>query len=198
MKSIISLALIFVTGLLASNAESVDRKIENRATGNFYGIIVNTNANVIITQSESSSVQIAGTESAIHKIETEVVNGALVINGSSGRTVDVYITVEDLNLVEVNGTARVMGNGTFNTDIVLLKVNGSGSIKMDIRSLTLGMIVKGSGKIIASGSTGSSFVKVYGSGNVYASSLDSFSTTTFTTAVDKSAKAEKRPTLRLQ
>lgn len=197
MKSIITLALVYLTGIFASNAETVERKIENRNTGNFYGIIVNTNANVIITQSEAASVQIAGSSSAIGKVTTEVVNGALVISGHSGRTVDVYITVEDLNLVEVNGSARIMGNGTFNTDVVLLKVNGSGSIKMDIRSLTVGMIVRGSGKIIASGSTGSSFVKVFGNGNVYASSLDSFSTSTFTTG-QRSASAEKRPTLKLQ
>lgn len=197
MKSIISLALILMTGLFTTKAESVDRKIENRNIGNFYGIIVNTNANVIITQSDESGVQIAGTSSAINNVKTEVVNGALVINGQSGRSVDIYITVEDLNLIEVNGSARILGNGTFNTDIVLLKVNGSGSIKMDIRSLTLGMIVRGSGKIIASGSTGSSFIKVFGSGNVYASNLDSFSNSIYTTGT-RTAQAEKRPTLRLQ
>jgi hypothetical protein len=197
MKSIISLAVLYFTGLFASTADSVERKIENRNTGSFYGIVVNTNANVIITQSENSSVQIAGTAGAINRITTEVVNGALMINGQGGRTVDIYITVEDLNLIEVNGSARIMGNGTFSTDVVLLKVNGSGSIKMDIRSLTVGMIVRGSGKIIASGSTGSSFVKVFGSGNVYASSLDSFSSSVLTTGTN-SASAEKRPTLKLQ
>jgi hypothetical protein len=37
------------------------------------------------------------------------------------------------------------------------------------------MIVKGSGKIIASGSTGESYAKVFGNGNVYASNLDTLS-----------------------
>lgn len=197
MKSFLTLTMMFIAGLFSSSAESVERAIENRNTGNFFGVIVNSNANVIITQGETSSVQIAGDASAIRKVFTDVINGTLVINGQGGRTVDLYITVEDLNLVEVNGSARILGNGTINSDVVLLKVNGSGSIKLDIRSLTVGMIVKGSGKIIASGSTGSSYVKVFGSGHVYATSLDSFSATTFKSG-SRMANVEKRPTLKLQ
>ncbi len=197
MKIILTLVAAIAAVFFTAQAESVhERKIETRNPGNFYGIIVNTNANVIITQSEYPSVQIAGDKSVIENVTTEVVNGALVISGPASKSIDIYITVEDLNLIEVNGTARIFGNGTFNTDIVLLKVNGSGSIKMDIRSLRVGMIVKGSGKIIASGSTGSSFVKVFGTGNVYSSDLDSFSNKYFNPA--KQVSGEKRPTLKLQ
>ena len=197
MKIILTLATAITAVFFTAQAESIhDRKIETRNPGNFYGIMVNTNANIIITQSEYTSVQIAGEKSVIENVMTEVINGALVISGPASKSVDIYITVENLNLIEVNGTARILGKGTFNTDVVLLKVNGSGSIKMDIRSLTVGMIVKGSGKIIASGSTGSSFVKVFGTGNVYSSELDSFSNKYCNP--EKQASGEKRPTLKLQ
>lgn len=197
MKIILTLATAITAVFFTAQAESIqDRKIETRNPGNFYGIMVNTNANIIITQSEYTSVQIAGEKSVIENVMTEVINGALVISGPASKSVDIYITVENLNLIEVNGTARILGKGTFNTDVVLLKVNGSGSIKMDIRSLTVGMIVKGSGKIIASGSTGSSFVKVFGTGNVFTSDLDSFSNKYYSNL--NQASGEKRPTLKLQ
>ncbi len=199
MKKIIFSALLAISTAFASgSSESFDRSTENRTPGTFYGLIVNANANVIITQGEYSSVRIEGDKSSVDGIHTDVQNGALVINGSTNHAVDIFITTDELNMIEVNGSAKIFGDGTFNTDIILLKVNGSGSIKMDIRSLTVGMIVKGSGKIIASGSTGNSFVKVFGTGNVYASSLNSLSYNEYTTSrASAEVKHEKRSTLKL-
>ena len=50
-------------------------------------------------------------------------------------------------------------------------------MKLDVRALTVGMIVKGNGKIIVSGSSGDSYSKILGSGNIFSENLDSFSHT---------------------
>jgi hypothetical protein len=157
--------------------ESSELLSDLRNTGDFYGVVVNGNANVILSQGQQTSVKIEGDSRAIGSLKTEVSNGALVISGENVRSVNVYVTVDDINLVEVNGSARVYAAGPINSDLILLKVNGSGSIRMDVRSLSLGMIVKGSGKIVASGSTGDSYTRVYGKGNVYATNLDYFRST---------------------
>ncbi|MBK6445759.1 MAG: hypothetical protein IPF81_10815 [Bacteroidetes bacterium] len=85
--------------------------------------------------------------------------------------------------------------------MLLLKVNGTGSIKLDVRALALGMIVKGTGKIIASGSVGESFVRVFGKGNVYAQGLDTISGTelsaTNVTWKQEPSRSEKRNLLNL-
>ena len=58
--------------------------------------------------------------------------------------------------------------------MLLLKVVGNGSINVDVRSLTLGMIVRGNGKIYVKGSTGDSFTRITGNGRVMAVNLDSY------------------------
>jgi hypothetical protein len=171
--SILSFVFAAITSLACANSNDFSSVL--RQTEKFNGLIVNSNANVILSQGEESSVRIEGDQNTVGQVNTEVNHGALVISGQNSKPVTIYITVEEINLIEINGSAKIYANTLINSDIILLKVNGSGSIKADIRALTVGMIVKGSGKIIASGSTGESYSRVYGTGSVYASSLDAFS-----------------------
>ncbi|MBL0104510.1 MAG: DUF2807 domain-containing protein [Bacteroidetes bacterium] len=180
-RLLFALILVSITGYAFANNESSELTTSLRTASNFYGVIINTPANVIISQGENTGIKIEGEKHAVAEITTSVNNGALVISGTNNRAVTIYLTVNDLSMVEVNGSARVYANGVINSDMLLLKVNGSGSIRMDVRTLTIGMIVKGSGKIIASGSTGQSFSKVFGSGNIYCSNLDSFDSARTTT-----------------
>lgn len=159
-----------------SKADSNDFVSDLRTPGKFYGLVLNTNANVILTQGSEVGLRVEGDRRLINSIHTEVLNGALIISGTNNRPVTVYVTIEEINLIEINGPGKVFSNQPVNSDMLLLKVNGSGSIKMDVRALALGMIVKGTGKIIASGSVGESYVRVFGKGNVYAQGLDSYST----------------------
>jgi hypothetical protein len=98
----------------------------------------------------------------------------LIIDGSNSKPVNIFVSVEDISLIEINGSAKIYATGSINSDILLLKVNGNGSMKLDIRTLTVGMIIKGNGKIFVSGSSGESFVRIHGNGNVYSDKLDSF------------------------
>ncbi|MCC7233304.1 MAG: DUF2807 domain-containing protein [Bacteroidia bacterium] len=157
-----------------AHAETAEMLNDDRTMGNFYGLIVNTPANVILNQGSDNQVSVEGDRNLISHVSTSIRNGALVIDGNNNRPVTIYVTMEDINLIEINGDAKVYSSQLINSDFLLLKVNGSGSIKLDVRSLSLGMIVKGDGKIIASGSTDNSFVRVFGKGRVFAQNLDSF------------------------
>ena len=174
---ILSAALVLVLSVIAcqsSQAEISQPVSITRPTANFYGVIINANANVILSQGESNSVRLEGDRHLVEQTTTKVENGALVISGGSGRPVTVYVTVAELNLIEINGNAKLTSDQIIFSDILLLKINGNGSMHLDIRSFTLGMIVKGKGKIIVSGSTGDSFARVYGSGRIQANNLDAF------------------------
>jgi hypothetical protein len=190
-KLIISAALISLSMLAFAGDESSELSSNDRLTGDFYGLVVNANANVILSQGEKTSVRVEGEGRLVNQVSTEVNNGALVISGMNSRPVDIYITVGDINLIEVNGAGKVYANGPINSDILLLKINGNGSIRADVRALTVGMIVKGNGKIIASGSSGDSFIRVYGNGKVFASNLDSFSRTEETVALTDSRQGRR-------
>ena len=164
--------LLSLTGYAIPSSDSSEFATDSRNINSFSGLIVNTSANVILSQGETNSVRIEGEKAMVKDITTNIENGSLVIAGHNNHAVTVYVTVEDISLVEVNGDAKIYANGLINSDILLLKVNGSGSIRMDVRTITVGMIVKGTGKIIVSGSTGDSFSRVIGQGSIYADNLD--------------------------
>ena len=151
---------------------------ENRTVcADFFGLILRSNANVILSQGKETSVRIEGDARNISSIETSLDNGALVISGKNETPVTIYITMNDINLIEVDGNGKIYSNDIINSDMLLIKVIGNGSINVDIRSLSLGMIVRGNGKIYVKGSTGDSFTRITGSGKVVSMNLDSFKTT---------------------
>jgi formylmethanofuran dehydrogenase subunit C len=158
----------------AANGEAAINTSNVHELDNFYGLVINSPANVILEHGDKSSIRFEGEQKDLNRVNTHMENGSLIISGNNHKPLNIYVTVGELSLIEVNGSARVYSRDIINSDMLLLKVNGSGSIRLDVRSLSLGMIVKGSGKIYASGSTGSSFARVYGNGQVYSTGLDAF------------------------
>ncbi len=193
----ISAVLIGATAITLTAGESGELNSTSYDPGKFYGLIVNSSANIILTQGEHNSIRLEGDKRQLKDIKTDVENGALIITGGNDYPVNIYISAEELNLIEINGSSRVFTSGSINSDILLLKVNGSGSMKVDVRALTLGMIVNGSGKIIVSGSSGDSYVRIFGTGNIYADKLDSFSYSEERIALNDSKTNGKRTTLKL-
>jgi len=174
--SLVALMLVSITVLSLGCTESKAAVVnEIRNTGSFYGIILNGNANVILTQGESNSVSVEGEETNVSEVETKVVSGALVIGTGSLRNVTVHVTMNDISLLQVNGNGVITGKTLLYSDVLLLKVNGNGTINTDVRALSVGMVINGGGKIIARGSAGDSYIKVKGTGQVYAMNLDAVS-----------------------
>lgn len=194
----ISAVLIGVSAIAFAANESTELSSSSYDPGKFYGLIVNSNANIILTQGEHNSIRLDGNKRDLKNLRATVENGALTINGGSNYPVNIYISAEELNLIEINGCARIFASGSINSDILLLKVNGSGSLKIDVRALTVGMIVNGSGKIIVSGSSGESYLRIFGTGNIFTDNLDSFSVSEERIALKESKVVAKRATLKLQ
>jgi len=73
--------------------------------------------------------------------------------------VTIYVTLDDISLIEVEGSGRILSNQLINSDMLLLKVNGSGTINVDVRTLSLGMLIKGNGKNCCKRQHGRQFFK---------------------------------------
>jgi hypothetical protein len=175
--TLVALALSLMTTFSFGCAEETKAAVtDSRNIGsNFFGIILNGNANLILTQGEGNSVRVEGAYANVREVETTVSNGALVIESGSLRNVTVYVTMSDISLLQVNGNGMISGRTLIFSDMLLMKVNGNGSINADVRALSVGMVINGGGKIVARGSSGDSFIKVKGNGQVYSSNLDSVS-----------------------
>ncbi len=176
VKSMLVAVLMSITmfAFAACNSASAITSENRTVANNFYGLILRSNAHVILSQGKDVSVRIEGDERNVSSIETSVENGALVINGKNETPVTIYVTINDISLIEVAGGGKIYGSQIINSDMLLLKVVGNGSINVDVRSLTLGMIVRGNGKIYVKGSTGDSFTRITGNGRVMAVNLDSY------------------------
>jgi hypothetical protein len=166
----------FIFGCTPTNASASEiRNVDQ----NFYGIILNGNANVYLSQGEVYAIRVEGNNASTDEVTTSVSNGALVINAGMLRNVNVYVTMTDINLIQVNGAGAIRATSTLNSDMLLMKISGTGIISADIRALSVGMIINGGGKIYAGGIAGDSFVKVKGSGQVVSMNLDSLKQTAY-------------------
>ena len=183
-----SLALASISAFILGCTSTTASASESRNVDqSFYGIILNGNANVYLTQGDNSAIRVEGLEANTQEVTTSVSNGALVINSGSLRNVNVYVTMSDISLLQVNGSGVIKATTAINSDMLLLKITGTGIISADVRALSVGMIINGGGKIYAGGITGDSFVKVKGSGQVISMNLDSLRQTACieTVAVEK-------------
>jgi hypothetical protein len=198
MKTRLTLAVLLTltlsTVILGCTSTTAASSEIRNVDQNFYGIILNGNANVYLTQGENHAIRVEGVQGNTEEIETSVSNGALIINAGSLRNVNVYVTMSDINLLQVNGAGVIRATSTLNSDMLLLKVSGTGIISADIRALSVGMIINGGGKIYAGGMTGDSFVKVKGTGQVISMNLDSLKqTATVETITSKSESGKRKP-----
>ena len=103
--------MLMLTSFVASGCETVAASVTESRTinSNFYGLILKTNAQVILSQGIETSVRIEGDPESVSSVKTSIENGALVIDGTNNVPVIVYVTVDEINLVEVDCT----GSGNF-------------------------------------------------------------------------------------
>jgi hypothetical protein len=172
--ALVALALVSMSTFVLGCTPTTAASSENRTVDqNFYGIILNGNANVYLTQGDTHAIRVEGLEASTAEVKTSVSNGALIIQAGTLRNVNVYVTMADINLLQVNGAGAIRTTSTLNSDMLLLKISGTGLISADVRALSVGMVINGGGKIYAGGITGDSFVKVKGNGQVIHMNLDS-------------------------
>src|SRR5258705_11207963 len=112
-KKILVAALISASFATQSFASEI---IENRSVKNFYGIIVNSDADIILSQGNQQFVKVVAAENEMASVKTEVENGVLIIRreGTQNSAVKIYVCVSDINLLEMNGNGRISEEGMIN------------------------------------------------------------------------------------
>src|SRR4051812_31935044 len=93
---LITAAVLGISILSFSANETKDVNTQKIDLGNFYGIIVNANANVIIEQSENHSIRVEGTSKQLKSTRADIHDGTLVIENDEELPVTIYIFADDL------------------------------------------------------------------------------------------------------
>ena len=195
LSILVALIVSFATTAFANNDNNVSVS-QIRTAPAFYGVVLASDINVVLSPDETSSVRVEAIASDIHFINTKVINGNLVVSVRNNHKlhgpVTVYVSVNELNLVEVIGNGKVRASEMFSTDMLTLKLKGNGSITMDVRALSVGVNLNGCGSINLSGSAANSIIKTVGQGHVVTRYFSSFNTVEMIddTAVDCTAMVE--------
>lgn len=174
---VLALMVSFATTAFASD-EINSSVSEIRNQGAFYGVVLASDINVVLSQDDSESVRVEAAKSDLAFINTKVINGSLVVsvrnNHKLNGPVTVYVTMSEIGLIEVIGNGKVSGTEMLNADMLTLKLKGNGTINVDVRALSVGMNLNGCGTINISGSAANSLIKVNGQGYVNTKYFNSF------------------------
>ncbi|SKC56971.1 head GIN domain-containing protein [Ohtaekwangia koreensis] len=148
----------------------------------FKGIYVNSNYTVYLKQTNKQEVTVEALTEVYSLTEIKVENGVLQINMERkpenpnkslwakiddiklNPTMKVYVSVKNLNDLQVNGGGKVISENSIAADYITLAVNGNGSMDVDIKGNTVKAEVSGSGTLTLKGYATSIDALVSGTG----------------------------------
>ncbi|HEX6225263.1 MAG TPA: head GIN domain-containing protein [Chryseolinea sp.] len=176
MKKLTILSIIMLTAFLVRAQNK-----ETRDVGTFTKISFRVPGKLYLRQGSPQKVVIEGRKDILEEIETDVEGSRLVIekegndwNWGSDDRINVYITVKDIEGLNVGGSGDLIGETKIVTDDISLNVSGSGSMKVEVEaSGDMESDVSGSGDIELDGKCKNFNSDVSGSGKVMMSLIAS-------------------------
>jgi hypothetical protein len=153
---------------------------ETRNVSGFTAIDMRTIGHVILTQGDTESLAISGSDNLVPLVTTSVSSGVLVIDmkedinitGVDKENVLTFtIVVKDLTSLTVSGLADVELEkfATGNLDIIM---SGAGQVKLNqLSAQGVGINVSGLGNVEIGGEVNEATIEIPGAGNVDASNL---------------------------
>lgn len=128
---------------------------QDREVSDFKGINVSGGFAVEVTQGNRESLRIEAEENLLGNIKTEVRGGVLHIYNKDGVTTNkgmkAYITMRELNSVDISGGVKVTGKSPFRTDALKLDMSGASKVTLDINTKELEADMSGASKVELTG-----------------------------------------------
>jgi hypothetical protein len=150
----------------------------------FKGIYVNSNYTVYLKQTNKQEVTVEALTEIFSVTDIKVENGILMINVERkpdtqnkslwakiddiklNPTMKLYVSVKNINDLQVNGGGKILSENSIAADYVTLGVSGNGSMDVDIKGNTIKAEVSGSGTMTLRGYGTSVDALVSGSGQI--------------------------------
>ena len=144
---------------------------EQRTADIFNGINVTGIGKVYITQDTVQNLRIEADDNIIGLVTTSVSDGVLMValkDGSyNGITVNVYASMKTIRQLECVGTAEFVNNGQIDSDSIVCRITGTGTITLNGKAGFESVEIVGAGNIHNYGLTSSRCSAVIsGTGNI--------------------------------
>ena len=126
---------------------------QTRNVSGYTGIDVSGGFAVEITQGSNEGVRLEAEENLLDNIRTEVKNGVLHIYNdkslSSTKGMKAYITIKELNKIDISGGVKVVGNSTFKTNTMVLDLSGASKVALMVEAKQIKADMSGASKVDA-------------------------------------------------
>lgn len=182
-KYILLFCMFITINALAVGQDVTRKTIE---LGEFQSIYVNSNYTVYLKQSNKQEVTVEVLSEIYSISEFKVENGILHINVKQKKedpnasvwakidnikiapTMNVYISVRDINQLKVNGGGKIISENSIASNNLDLGVSGPGSIEIDVKGRMLTTKISGAGSIKLKGYASNNAIDISGSGSLNA------------------------------
>jgi hypothetical protein len=158
-------------------------KTEQRSLGSFDGVASHGSFNVYVS-SGAQSVKVEAEENLLPYIETYLDGSTLHVETKEdfwlrpSRGIKIFISSPDFKSIHSYGSGDIIGQSKItDSSKLVLGVNGSADIKMDVDAPEIETEVNGSGDIDLKGETKLFKTEIHGSGDIRAMDLQSENTT---------------------
>lgn len=182
MKNFI-LSILIIISAFSATAQNVvyDENAEVRTVEKFTGIELSGAMFLYLSQGNTAGVAVsAGDEKYNDKIKTEVKNGVLKISVDGGvwngfnwtnRKLKAYVTVTDLNRLDISGASYVSISGTLKSDQLKMDISGASEMKGIINANRLNVDISGASEARLSGVAKEGIIDASGAAKVNSYSL---------------------------
>jgi hypothetical protein len=172
------------TGIFNPNAQVITPSeviiTTERDVSGFHVIEMQTIGRILLSQGQSESLIVSGSDNLVPHITTTVSNGVLVIGNEEGYTVyrldddkklTFTIVVKDLTALTINGAAGVE-MASLATPELTVTMNGAGKISLDqLTADSLSIVLQGLGDVKIAGEVLQASIQIPGAGTVSAPDL---------------------------
>lgn len=177
------LLIILIAGSIYAKAQNVvyDANAELRKVEQFNSVEVSGTVSLYISQGNETGVAVSAEDEKYNsKIKTDVTNGTLHISVDGGiwngfswtnRKLKAYVSVTDLNRLQISGASYATITGTLKANDFKLDVTGASEVKGALQVKNLSMGVSGASVIRLSGSAENANIEASGAVRINAFEL---------------------------
>ncbi len=151
-----------------------------RETGDYDGVAIGSFFEAELVEGTEGKITITSEDNLLDYIETEVVNGILVIKAkdnkqlrpSSGNTVFISIPVKQIATIRLSGSGQVVGKMKFKAERFKVHTSGSKNGEFSIETNSFDVITSGSSHLILEGTSNQLNITSSGSSQLKAFELE--------------------------
>jgi hypothetical protein len=182
MKTTTFLAMVIVLLTVSSTSCAQTRNASDKfEVGEFTAIEASMVGNVVITQSNTTSVTAEGSEEMLDKLDVRMNNGKLVLEmddrhwkrfGRNSGKLTIHIATPTLTEIDFDGVGNINIEGTFSTPQLVINSEGVGNLTANnLQSEHVKISSEGVGNTIVGGKADKVEIDSEGVGNVEADKL---------------------------